>query len=179
MKFLKNWTCGVMASLKSHFFKALFWSIWIWFSNVWFFWAKSWHAYSKCEPKSDWYVIFKISRLELCLNLLKIPIALFNFILTLDSYFVHCKCSSRSTPRYLTEWAGISRFPCILNLIEGSILRQVGRNIINSVFWVFRHNLLALKQYDRFNKYLFICLAKTSKGIFDRIMFIIYKMICF
>ena len=49
-----------------------------------FFWPQSWHAYSKCEPKSEWYVIFKMSRLELCLSLLKMPIALFNFILTLD-----------------------------------------------------------------------------------------------
>ena len=46
------------------------------FSDVWFFWPKNWHAYSKCKPKSEWYVIFMMSRLELCLSLLKIPIAL-------------------------------------------------------------------------------------------------------
>ena len=113
-----------------------------------------------------------MSRLELCLSLLKIPIALFKIILTLNNCLVHCKCSSKSTPRYLTDWAGISRFHCSLNLIEGSILRLVGRNIISSVFWIFRHNLLALNQYDRFNRSLFICFAKTSKDIFDCIMFV-------
>ena len=111
------------------------------------------------DPKADMHianmkqrmsdVIFKMSRLELCLSLLKIPKVLFNFILTLD------------------------RFPCGLNLIEGSILRLVGRNIISSVFCIFRHNLLALNQYDRFNRFLFICFPKTSKDIFDSI--IVYK----
>ena len=130
------------------------------------------HVYSKCEPKGEWYVIFKMSRLELCLSVLKIPIALFNFILTLDNCLVHCKCSSsRSTPSYLTDWTGISCFPSSLNLIEGSISRLVGQNI-SSIFWMFRYNLLALNQYDRFNRSLFICFAKTSKDIFDCIMFV-------
>ena len=124
-----------------------------------------------CEPKSGWYVIFKMSSLEVCRSLLKIPIALFKFILTLDNCFVHCKRSSKGTPRHLIDWSGITRFPYSLNLIEASIFKLVGWNIISSAFWIFRHNLLALNQHDRFNRSLFIYFAKTSKDIFDCIMF--------
>ena len=144
MKFPINWICWVTTSLKGYFFKVVFWSIWIWFSDVWFFWPHSWHVYNKCEPKSKLFVIFKMYRVEMCLSLLKISIPPFNFFLTLDYSLVHHKCSSKSILRYLADWADISRFPCSLNLIEGSILRLVRRNIISSVFWVFSHNLLVL-----------------------------------
>ena len=110
---------------------------------VWLFWPQSLHECSKCEPKSECCVILEMPRLELCLSLLKIPIVLFNFILTLDNCLVHSQCSSKTTPRYLTDWFGISRFPGSLKLIEGSILRLAGRNM-SFVFWIFRHNLLAL-----------------------------------
>ena len=76
------------------------------------------HIHSKCEPKIERYVIYgfqlvyKMSSLELCLSLIKVPIAVFNFTLTLDNCFVHCKCSSKSAPRYLTDCLDISHFPC-------------------------------------------------------------------
>ena len=85
-------------------------------------------------------------RLEVCLSFLKMSIALLNFILTLDKCSVHCKCLSKSTARYLTDWTGIRRFPCSLNLIEAYILKLVGENIISFIFWIFRHNLLTLSQ---------------------------------
>ena len=40
--------------------------------------------------------------LKLFLSVLNIPIALFNFIWTWGNCSFQCKCSSRSTPRYLT-----------------------------------------------------------------------------
>ena len=55
-----------------------------------------------------------MSSLVLCPSLFKVPKAVLNFTLTLDNCLVHCKCSSKSTPRYLTDWVGVSCFPCSL-----------------------------------------------------------------
>ena len=75
-------------------------------------------AYRRSEPKRELCVIFKVSGLELLLSLLNIPIALFSLILKWDNFLVHCKGSSRSTPRYLTDLVGRSRLPWSLNLNE-------------------------------------------------------------
>ena len=41
--------------------------------------------------------------------------------LTWDNCLVNCKCSSKSTPRYLTDWVGKSCFSCsFLNLERSS-----------------------------------------------------------
>ena len=108
-------------------------------------------------------VIFKKSGLELYLSFLNKPIALFSFILTWDNCLLHCKCSFKSTSRYLTNWVDISRFPWSLSINEKSSFRLFGRNIISSVFCTFRNSLFARSQYERFYRYLFNCLVKASK----------------
>ena len=113
-----------------------------------------------------------MSGFELYLSLLNIPIDLFIFTLTWDNCLLHCKCSCKSTPRYLTDWVGISRFPWSLNLNEEPGFRLFGKNIISSLFCTFRHNLFALSPYERFERTLFNCLAKTCKDLFDWIMLV-------
>ena len=108
--------------------------------------------------------------LELYLSLPNIPIDLFIFTLTWDNCLLHCKCSSKSTPRYSTDWVGISRFPSSLNLNEEPSFRLFGQNIMSSLFSTFRHNLFALSASERFERTLFNCLAKTCKDFFDWIM---------
>ena len=58
--------------------------------------------------------------LVFCLSLLKVPKAVLNFTLTLDNCFIHYKCSSKSTPRYVTDWIGKSCFPSSCLNLEGS-----------------------------------------------------------
>lgn len=58
-------------------------------SDVWFFWSQSWHAYSKCEPKNKWYLIYWVYWIRyLVKGCVSIPIDVFSFILTLDSCLV-------------------------------------------------------------------------------------------
>ena len=56
----------------------------------------------------------------LCFSLFKVPNTVLKFTLTLDNCLVHCKCSSKIPPRYLTDWAGISCFLCSFLNLEGS-----------------------------------------------------------
>ena len=126
--------------LKIIFFKTLFWSIWIWFSDVWFFWFQSWHAYSKCEPKSVWYVIFKMPRLDLCLSLLKIPIALINFILILDDSLVYWSI-------HLEVPLGTSRLPLLQNY---SLSWSSPWCVINEFFFTWRKNNVLFSRYQDF-----------------------------
>ena len=105
-----------MVFLKGYFFSKLYFKV-FGFGLVMF---------DSFDPKADMHianvnqrvndVIFRISELELCLSLFKIPIALFNFILTLDNCLAHCKCSFKSIRRYLTDWAGISHFASTFKL---------------------------------------------------------------
>ena len=101
------------------------------------------------------------------LSLLNMPIPLQSFILTWDN------CSSKSFPGYLNDWVGIICFPWSLNLNEESSFRLFGQNIISSVFYTFRYNLFALNQYERFDRFSSNCLSKTSKDLFDCIMFVL------
>ena len=126
--------------LKIIFFKTLFWSIWIWFSDVWFFWSQSWHAYSKCEPKSVWYVIFKVPRLDLCLSLLKIPIALINFILILDDSLAYWSI-------HLEVPLGTSRLPLLQNY---SLSWSSPWCVINEFFFTWRKNNVLFSRYQDF-----------------------------
>ena len=111
-----------------------------------------------------------MSGLGLYLSMLNTPIDLFIFTLTWDNFLPHCKCSSKSIPRYLTDWVGISIFPSSLNLTRSLVLGYFGKNIISSLCCTFRHNLFALSQYERFERMLFNCLAKTCKDFFNWIM---------
>ena len=63
-------------------------------------------------------------------------------------------------------------FPWSLNLNKESGFRLFGRNIISSVFCTFKGNLFVLSQYEKFDRSLFNCLAKTSKDLFDCIMLV-------
>ena len=64
------------------------------------------------------------------------------------------------------------RFSWSLNLNEESSFRLFGRNSISSVFCTFKGNLFVLSQYEKFDRSLFNCLAKTSKDLFDCIMLV-------
>ena len=112
-----------------------------------------------------------MSCLVLCLNLLKVSKAVLNFTLTLDNCLVHCKSSSKSTARYLTDWVGISCFPCSFLNLEGSSESLVGQNI-SSIFWTVKLVLLALSQCNKFNRSKFICSGKSCKDLFDCMMFV-------
>ena len=79
--------------------------VWLGFDNSFYSkkrcMMKRWYAYSKYEPKIECYFVFKRSSLKFYLSLLKIPIPLFNFILSWESSLIHCNCLSKSAPRDL------------------------------------------------------------------------------
>ena len=106
-----------------------------------------------------------------CLDWSCISVCLIYMELTWDNCLVHCKYSSRSTPRYLTDCVGIGRLPCRLNLIEVRNFTLFRKNI-KSIFCTFKPNLFSLNQYDRFDRSLLNCLAKTSKDLFDCIVLV-------
>ena len=66
----------------------------------------------------------------------------------------------------------MTRLPWSLNLNKESSFSSFERNIISSVFCTFKHNLFGLSQYDRFDRFLFNCLDKTSKDLFDCIILV-------
>ena len=61
-----------------------------------------------------------MSSLVLSLSLLKVPKAVLKFTLTLDNCLFHCKCLSKSTSMYLTDWIGKNCFSSSFLNLEGS-----------------------------------------------------------
>ena len=114
--------------LKVIFLRALFWRIWIWFSDM---------RIGDVDQRES-AMFFKMTGLELYLRLLYMRIALFSSISAWDNCLVYWKYSSKSTPRHLSSWVGISSFLWSLNLNEESVFRLFVQNAIRSVFCTLR-----------------------------------------
>ena len=86
-----------------------------------------------------------------CFNLLNIPIPRFSFTWTWASCLLHCRCSSRRIPRYLTVLIGV----------------------INSVFLTFNEKLLAFNYCDKLLRFWLNFLAKISHNLPDCRIFVL------
>ena len=102
------------------------------------------------EIHREWYVIFRVLRDVLFLNLRSIPMAWFSFVVTWFICFNHSKWLPKRTPRYFTVLVGVKCFPSSLNLRLWSIFFELEWKMINSVLVKLRDSLLAFSHWDSF-----------------------------
>ena len=61
-------------------------------------------------------------------------------------------CSPSNTPKYFTQWIGISFLPSIFNLKLRRNFRFLGMSSTSSVFLILRLNLFSFSQFERLVK---------------------------